>query len=116
MNKDIDKILELHFRERPDFSRLDGIEPVLWRKIEESRAKKLWIEHLLEPFAWPHFQITTLGLSLAIGFSVGLAQPWLNKPESILNNFEKSMNMFALNSDYLPSTALSMVQSLQGVN
>ncbi|OPZ23174.1 MAG: hypothetical protein BWZ03_00613 [bacterium ADurb.BinA186] len=116
MKKDIDKILELHFREQPDFCRLDGMERVLWQKIEESRGKRLWMEHLLETFAWPRFQITTLGISLVIGFSVGLVQPWSSKTESSLNNFEKSMSMFALNSDYLPSTALSTVQSRQGVN
>jgi hypothetical protein len=106
LKKSLDKLLEMHFRHQPDYSRLDRLEQDVWRRIRAGRpvAKTVWLEDIFGVFAVPQFRMASFALALALSLAISPLFPPPSPAQAFSPAQAMGLDLFTAHAPYLPST------------
>ncbi len=105
--KSLDRLLEMHFRHQPDYSRLDRLEQDVWRRIRagnESATKAVRLEDIIGVFAVPQFRLASFALTLALSLAISPLFPPPSPAQAFSPAQAMGLDVFTANAPYLPST------------
>jgi hypothetical protein len=104
--KSLDKLLEMHFRHQPDYSRLDRLEQDVWRRIrarqDDARAARL--DDVIGVFAVPQFRLASFALALALSLAISPLFPPPSPAQAFSPAQAMGLDLFSPHAPYLPST------------
>ena len=107
MKKDLDTLLAVHFHRHPNMTRLDGLENNVLRNTRQQHGGNImlqWTDELMTILSVPRFRFVSVGLALCIGLAVSIVMPPAKNQMQLAQVNQDGMNLFAMNSSYLPSS------------
>lgn len=106
LNKMLNRLLTMHFRDQPDGQRLDRLEQDVWRRIHAASADAAlpWQEKMLLAFGMPRFQLASLAVALILGISLSPAIPLGNAVGA--DQTVPDMSMFTVHAPYLTANLI----------
>jgi len=112
MKKDLDTLLAMHFHREPNMARLNGLENNMLRRVRQQQDGHFairWVDELAASLAMPQFRFASVGLALCIGLAVSIVVPPTKSEMQLAQVNQEGMNLFAMNSSYLPSSRFENV-------
>lgn len=108
MNKKLEQLLQVHFRQQPKVENLENLEEAVWQRIRARQGSlfTLWFEDIASVFLEFRFQMASMSFALVVGMTASLAFSSVDTESLFTKEKYNSLALFTMKAPYLPTTLL----------